>query len=518
VGFVIHMLLALLVQGLLELAPRAPLEWPLAVLALACVPHALQAAARAAYLAGRFRAAARWQLSVQAAPLVLQLAAQGVFGWNASVERWSGTRPELLAWPHPALLAALAPFAVYTLAAIGARARQAPLGQRAAVVRFQARMFATGILPFAGFVLCAWAVGLDARLRVHLEEVGLFAAAAAAALFAAFLALMPWVVKRVWATRRLPSGVQRELLERLSRAFELRAGEIRVWDTGNQVSNAAVVGIGPGRVVLLSDALLAELQPRELAAVFAHEAAHVKRHHVLTFLCWSIAFFATADLASQWIGPERELAGGVILAVTAALWYLAFGWLSRRFELEADLWSAEATGDPAALASALERVGSIHGHGAGWRHFGTDQRVAFLGRAAVDPSTGPRLRATLARAERLGVAAVLVSLGLELCVLWGALGEDRLRAELRLGAYASAAERLADLTPGDAELERALQVVLALPAPQAPEDLLSAARGARQRGELALAETLAGLAVLRDAEPGDLRELLEAAEELPPRQ
>lgn len=511
-GYVIHILLALLAQGLLELAPSAPLEWPLAVLALVLVPYALQVAARAAYFAGRFRAAARWQTLLQAAPLVLQLAALGLFGWRASVARWCGTRPELLDWPHPALLAALVPFAVYTLAAIDARARQAALGQRAALRRFQVRMFATGILPFAGFVLGAWAVGLDARLRVHLEEVGLFAAAAAAALFAGFLALMPWVLKHVWETRRLPSGFQRELLERLARQLDLRAGELRVWDTGNQVSNAAVVGLGPARVVLFSDALLAELQPRELAAVFAHEAAHVKRHHVLTFLAWSIAFFAAADLTSLWIGPENELAGAAILALTLGLWYLAFGWLSRRFELEADLWSAEATGDPAALASALERVGSIHGHSAGWRHFGTDERVAFLARAASDPSTGTRLRATLARAERLGLAAMLVFLGLELWMLWGALAGDRLRAELRLGAYASAVERLAGLTPGDPELARALRAVLELPAPQTPEALLGAARAARQRGELELAKTLAELALLRDADPGDLRELLDAAQ------
>ena len=369
------------------------------MLALALVPHLLQAAARAAYFAGRFRAAARWQVLLQAAPLVLQLAAQGLFGWNASVARWSGTRPELLAWPHPALLAALAPFAVYTLAAIDARARQAALGQRAALRRFQVRMFVTGILPLAGFVLGAWAGrprcaaarapggGRPLRRRRGRRPVRGLPGPDAVGPQAHMGDAPP--------AERLPARAPRAPGAR-ARA---PAGEIRVWDTGNQVSNAAVVGLGPGRVVLFSDALLAELQPRELAAVFAHEAAHVKRHHVLTFLSWSIAFFAAADLTSLWIGPENELAGAAVLAVTCGLWYLAFGWLSRRFELEADLWSAEATGDPAALASALERVGSIHGHSAGWRHFGTDERIAFLERAASDASTGPRLRATLARAD-----------------------------------------------------------------------------------------------------------------------
>jgi hypothetical protein len=270
-------------------------------------------------------------------------------------------------------------------------------------------------------------------------------------------------------------------------------------------------------VVLFSDALLGELSLRELAAVFAHEAAHVKRHHVLTFLTWSVAFFAAADLASVWAGLENELAGAAIVLVTFALWFLAFGWLSRRFELEADLWSAEATGDPAALKSALERVGSIHGHRSGWRHFGTDERVAFLERAASDPSAGVRLRATLVRAARLGFAAMLVFLGLELWTLWDALDGERLRAELRLGEYASAAGRLERSSEPDPELERALRTVLELAPPRAPEALLAAARAARERGELELASTLAELVLLRDADPGDLREMLDAAEEHAPR-
>jgi Zn-dependent protease with chaperone function len=442
----------------------------------------------------------------QASPLFLQLAAQGLFGWNRSVERWTGTRPAILEWPHPTLLLALAPFAVYALAAIDARARQGGASHRAALRRFQARMFATGVLPLTGFVLAAWAAGLDPRLRVHLEEVGLLAAAGAAALFAAFLLLMPWVVRHVWETRPLEAGAQRDLLEQLARALSVRTGEIRVWETGHQVSNAAVVGLGPGRVMLFSDALLSELPPRELAAVFCHEAAHVERHHVLTFLCWSVAFFAAVDLATTWAGMEDELAGGLIVAVAFALWFVVFGWLSRRFELEADLWSAEATGDPAALQSALERVGSIHGHRSGWRHFGTAERVAFLARAAADPGVGSRLRRTHALAQSLGIAVLVGVLALELVTLLGRLAEERLRVDLRLGDYAGAERRLARMEPADPELERAVRAVLELPPPREPAALVAAARAASGRGDPELARALAGLAVLRDADldPGDL--------------
>ena len=63
------------------------------------------------------------------------------------------------------------------------------------------------------------------------------------------------------------------------------------------MANAAIVGFLPGhRTVLFSDSLLAGLPPRELAAVFAHEIGHARRHHVLVFGAWTLVFFLAGDL------------------------------------------------------------------------------------------------------------------------------------------------------------------------------------------------------------------------------
>ena len=513
-GYLIHILLALAIQGAVELATPgsgwpAERERPMLVLALVLVPLALGRWTRRAYFRGRFRTATVLQGATLWSPVALQGAALLLLGWNGTVERWTGARPELLDWPHVALLMALAPFAVMMLVSIDARARLYGPARRSSVRRFHARMFATGLLPIAAFIVCAWVVGLEPRLRVNLQEVGLYAGAFAVVLLALFLLGLPWVVRNVWETSPLPRGYQRDLVEGFARHVDLRCGDIRVWGTGNQMSNAAVVGVGPQRVVLLSDALLAELPPRELAAVFAHEAAHVKRHHVLVFLAWSVAFFVTADLVTVWAGIESELSAALVVGFVFFLWYLAFGWLSRRFELEADLWSAEKTGDPAALASALERVGSTHGRSTGWRHFSTDDRIAFLRRAELDPSEGRRLRTTLRRAGRLAALAAVLAVGLELWTLLDQLDEDRLRVDLRLGDYTSAQARLEGLPDPDPDLERSLSRVLELPEPRTVEAVTAAAQAAERAGDREAAADLAELAVLRDGDLEALRALLD---------
>jgi hypothetical protein len=233
----------------------------------------------------------------------------------------------------------------------------------------------------------------------------------------------------------------------------------------------------------------------------------VKRRHVLIFLAWSMALFIAADLLTVWAAIESQLWAGLVVGAAFLLWYLAFGWLSRRFELEADLWSAETTGDPGALASALERVGSIHGRRTGWRHFGTDERVAFLQRSTLDSGVGERLRGTVQRAARLGALALALAVGLELWTLVDRFGPDRLRVDLRLGDYASAQVRLDRMDDPNADLRRSVGRALALPAPRTVEALVAAARLAAAQGDRAAARDLAELALMREGAPEDLGRL-----------
>jgi Zn-dependent protease with chaperone function len=499
VGYLVHIVLALAAQGLAESGVTTGLVWPLAPLLLAPAPYLLGALSRRLLVRGRFRSGQLFSSLMGWSPALCHAAALLLFGWDAVVERWTGVPPRILEWPHPVVFLALAPFVLYVVLAVDARARLAGVIGLHAARRFHLRLFVTGFAPFVAWIVAAWAVGRSERLRVNVEEVGVFAALFAGALFAVFLVLLPWLVRNAWDTRPLPPGPLRDALEALARHADFRCRGLLLWGTGQSMANAAVVGLGARhRIVLFSDALLLQLPVRELVAVFAHEIAHVKRRHVQIFLCTALAVFLAADLLSAWIAPESELLGiGIVIAVFV-LWYVAFGWLSRRFELEADLWSAELTRDPQAMISALERVGSPHGRRlTSWRHFSTEVRSRFLLRNALDPSVGAGLRRVLARVTYVSIALMLVVLAAEGWVVSRGFSGERLRVDLRLGRYAQAEERLAAMEQPDPDLGRMIGRALELGPESGVERLVSAARDARRRGDEEAVNDYLELAALR---------------------
>jgi Zn-dependent protease with chaperone function len=506
-GYLLHIIVALAALGIAESGYALDFEAPLGVLLLCAAPYVLQLGARRLLLRGRFRSGERLhRLLIGSAPLSY-LAAMLVFDWNATVERLVGTRPAILDWPHPVALLSLGPFALYTVLSIDARVRLAGVVGHHGARGFHVRLFAVGLVPIVGWILFAWAVGSSEVLRVHIEEVALFGALFAGALFALVVVLLPFVVRYGWETRPLPAGPRRALLEGVARSVGFRCREILLWGTAHQMANAAVIGINARhRVVLLSDALLAQLPDRELVAVFAHEIAHVVRRHVLVFLAAAMGLFFAADIVASLVNPESELLAGALVLAVFAVWYAAFGWLSRRFELEADLWSLEVTRDPDAMAAALERVGSPHGRRSTWRHFGTEERVAFLRRAAMDPTVGAGLHRFVRRVAWGAAALALVGLAGEGWMLSRGYGMERVYADLRLGAYERAGGRLEALGDAAEVFERRVRLARALPPPVDGPALVQAARTALARGDEETARDFAELARLRGADVSALEE------------
>jgi len=501
-GYLLHIFLALGIQALGEadlILGRAG-AWPL--IPLLFVPHALGAVARRAALAGRFSRAALIGRFVQLAPpasfLVIVLC-----GWVQDVRRWTGSELSVFGWPEPAVLLSLAPFLVLQLLAIDALARlqeDRPVHRRRARA-FQARMFLASLLPIAVYLALASAVGASDVTRVYVERVALFNAAFVTGLFVLLALLLPTLLRNAWETAPIPPGPERELLRSVARLARFEARELLVWHTGNSMANAAIVGLVPrSRVVLFSDSLLALLDQRELAAVFAHEIGHAVRHHVGIFLAWALVFFMGGDLVVSAIGPEDDWGAGGSMLLVFGLWYLSFGWLSRRFELEADLYSLELLGDPAAMISALERVGGRLRDIAGWRHFSTSVRIAFIERAWAEHGFIPRFRRRLRRWALLGVGLAIVVLGLQARGLLASLDEDLVIADLSLGRYAAAAERAGRLADDDEGLVGLAARARSL---QGDEDIVTTADlwralgGALRRSDVPGALAYAQLGLLR---------------------
>ncbi|MCK4850856.1 MAG: M48 family metalloprotease, partial [Phycisphaerae bacterium] len=91
----------------------------------------------------------------------------------------------------------------------------------------------------------------------------------------------PVLIRFTWSCTALNQQPIRKRLEDLCRANGLRYRNILVWRTDKMITNAAVMGFwGPLRYLLLTDALLEEMSPDELAAVFAHELGHISGRHI----------------------------------------------------------------------------------------------------------------------------------------------------------------------------------------------------------------------------------------------
>lgn len=231
----------------------------------------------------------------------------------------------------------------------------------------------------------------------HVGESAVYAGSLAWALLVIVIA--PTLIVRTWRTTRMPAGPLRDELAKVSQAMRLRFRRLLIWQTGGMIANAMVMGIlAPVRYVLLSDALLEQLDPREVRAVFAHEAGHIAGHHLFYMMLFSISSMAICSAAGELIALGLRLEGlwaeGIVVALLGAARLLGFGWISRRFERQSDVVAAWYCGDGGpspdgrispegahAMARSLERIAHLNGISQAqwnWRHGSIRGRVAYV--------------------------------------------------------------------------------------------------------------------------------------------
>lgn len=213
--------------------------------------------------------------------------------------------------------------------------------------------------------------------------------------------LAPLLIVRIWPTSRLPDGPIRAELNEMCRSLKLRCRDLLIWRTGHAIANAAMMGlIGPVRYVLLSDALLENMDRQQAKAIFAHEAGHIVHHHIFYSALFAVAVAMLATSLARLLestgaaGPwEANLPAGMLLV---AAWWAGFGWLSRRFERQSDVmaawWAGQEFAAPsreqritpegaAVFAAALQRVAQLNGisqRQRNWRHGSIARRVGFV--------------------------------------------------------------------------------------------------------------------------------------------
>lgn len=202
--------------------------------------------------------------------------------------------------------------------------------------------------------------------------------AAALALTAVLLAaVVPlWILSLFSRLTPLADAALRQLVLDLARRVGVRATEVVVVEASRRgrTANAAVVGLGRTRRIVVTDTLLQGFSHAELEVVLAHELAHHARGHLPRGLALHslllVAILALADRAlGAWAAPlgfagPADPAGlpflGLVLAGLSLLATpLAAAW-SRRLEREADRVALEVTGAPEAFVAAMERLAALN--------------------------------------------------------------------------------------------------------------------------------------------------------------
>jgi Zn-dependent protease with chaperone function len=232
--------------------------------------------------------------------------------------------------------------------------------------------------------------------------------------------IAPAVVVRLVGARPLPPGEVRSTLEEMCRATGVRVRDLLIWPTGGLMVNAGVTGlVAPLRWVMLTDGLLETLERPQVLAVMAHELGHVRRHHMawmgVSVLALAIGIGMALEPAVAAARTWRWQLGGdldaavrdldrIDLAAAGFVLFgvlLGFGWVSRRFERQADAFAAASlsgfeTGNDVdggrpetavtplgaeAMATALTAVAAANGVSVRrftWRHGSIDSRRRHL--------------------------------------------------------------------------------------------------------------------------------------------
>jgi STE24 endopeptidase len=274
----------------------------------------------------------------------------------------------------------------------------------------------------------------------------------------------PALIRLAWPTHPLPPGPLRDRLERVANRVGFRCTDILVWDTSGVLVNAGVTGSLPWfRYVFLTDALIEELNPYEIAAVFGHEIGHIAHRHLVYFGFFILASLGVLALAGGAINqailalpmPSTLVPGttgslilesALTLLVIGGYFFFVFGFLSRRFEGQADVFGcrvvscgefdcpphADLDGPSAGTSSpsvkttmplplcpvgirifinALENVAMRNGmkpRSWSWRHGSILRRINFLESLIETPGAERRFQ-TKVRRLRWVMAVVLVA-------------------------------------------------------------------------------------------------------------
>jgi len=239
----------------------------------------------------------------------------------------------------------------------------------------------------------------------------------AAVFFAAQIAMtavLPiWIVPLFYRLTPLADGDLRDRLLALARRAGVEAIGVYVADQSrkSRTANAAVVGLGRTRRIILFDTLLAEFAPEEIESVLAHELGH----HAHGDMRRGLLVNGVLTLATAWLAAHALDAGVGLLGLAGVADPAGIPWLvlvalvlglgqmplangfSRWIERQADDFALATTGNARAFVGAMERLAGLNlaerrpsrlKEIVLYSHPALDRRIARAEAAAANPAGG----------------------------------------------------------------------------------------------------------------------------------
>ncbi len=167
-----------------------------------------------------------------------------------------------------------------------------------------------------------------------------------------------------------------ERLLELSRRAGTRVRGVFEWKLSekSKKANAALVGLGNTRRIILSDTLLENFSADEVEAVLAHEFGHHVRHHVFRMMVVQtvttyLGFYLANACLLKW-GPALGFRGVADFANFPLLVLVSLGLSvlllpcvnshSRWLERQADAYALKTVPDKSAFITSMEKLGEIN--------------------------------------------------------------------------------------------------------------------------------------------------------------
>lgn len=275
------------------------------------------------------------------------------------------------------------------------------------------------LIPFAiPFLLVTVMVDILKRypeLDRFLEHAGSFigmliVAIVAITFFAGIMIFLPFWIQKIWQCEPLEDTALKKELEAVCRKAHFRHAGLKTWTVMNHALTAAIIGIIPRyRYIMFTKRLLHEMPGTSLEAILAHEIGHNYHKHLLIYpwiiLGMSVMLglfttFVEPSMVSQifWFFKEYRIPFftgflpialfSIYAAIIALYFRFVFGFFSRLFERQADLYVFALKIPSQYLINALQHIGIATGESPNkpnWHHYNIRQRIEFLRKAEEDP-------------------------------------------------------------------------------------------------------------------------------------